>query len=59
MNVNETKFIAFHSKNLKYPSISIINMTVERVLTFNFQGFTNLNEYLTCRDNLNNGSRNI
>ena len=47
----------FHSKrkNIKYPSVSINNVTVERVRTFNFLGLT-LNEHLTRRDHLNNVS---
>ena len=60
LNVNKTKYIAFHSKrkNIKYPSISINNVTVERVRTFNFLGLT-LNEYITWRDHLNNVSMKI
>ena len=48
LSLNKTKFIVFHSKrkNIKYPSISINNMTVERLRTFNFLGLT-LNEHLT------------
>ena len=60
LNVNKTKFIVFHRKrkNIKYPSISINNMTLERVRTFNFLGLT-LNEHLTWRDHLDNVSRKI
>ena len=56
----KTESIVFHSKrkNIKYPSISMNNMTVERVQTYNFMCLT-LNEHLTWRDHLNNVTRNI
>ena len=58
LNVAKTKFNVFHSKrkHIKYPSISINNMAVERV--YNFLGL-NLNELLTWREHLNDVSRKI
>ena len=60
LNVDKTKFIVLHirRKHIKYPSISIDNMTVEKVRTFNFLSPT-LNQHLTWRDHLHTVSRKI
>ena len=60
LNIDKTKYMLFHRKrkNIINPSISINNVNIERVHSFNFLGLT-LNTNLTWKDHLNIVSRKL